>query len=291
MAAGIAYWALFSLFPLALVAVSIMGFIYPGPDEQRQLVEGIVKIAPVSADYLADLVKEVAGARGPLGGLAVVGLVLTGTAVFSAVRKGINHAWGIGRPHYFLLERAIDVVMLLGVAALAFVILSLGTNMFGLATLSAPLVWLDGGLIGKALLESLVLAITFGVFLLLYRFVPNTKVAWRDVWPGALLGAVLFYGVRAGFTWYVSSFGRFNLVYGSLGALMAVLLWAYLSSVALLWGAQVAATYSRLYGTGAKPGNIAELNVKVAQTSAGQRGHRVLSTVGRWLLPPRRSEP
>ena len=118
VAAGIAYWTLFSLFPLALAGISILGFLYATPEEQSRIVEGIIKLIPVSVDYLSRLVEDVTRQRGALGGMAIIGLLWTGSAVFAAVRKGINHAWHIGKPHYFLLERAIDFVMLLGVATL-----------------------------------------------------------------------------------------------------------------------------------------------------------------------------
>ena len=136
IAAGIAYWTLFSLFPLAMAAISILGFVYSAPEEQSRIVQGIVNVVPVSVDYLARLVEDVARARGALGGLALVGLLWTGTAVFSAVRKGVNHAWHIGRPHYFLVERAIDLAMLVGIAVLAFVQVVFSTNLLGLSDLA-----------------------------------------------------------------------------------------------------------------------------------------------------------
>ena len=284
MAAGIAYWTLFSLFPLVLAGLSVLGFTSSTPEEQGRIVEGIIKVVPVSESYLAQTIEEVAHARGTVGALALIGLLFSGTAVFSAVRKGINHAWHIGQPQYFLLERAIDLVMLIGVAVLAFLVVVLSTNVLGVATADRPPDWLTGGVAGKLLLEVGALGVTYGVFLLLYRFVPNTKVQWREVWLGALIGAVLFQGVRIGFGWFVASFGSFNLVYGSLGAVMAVLVWAYLSALALVWGAQVAFTYSRGSGSPAATEALPELRPR-----ARPRG--VVAIVASWLLPPKRDRP
>ena len=283
VAAGIAYWTLFSIFPLALAAISILGFVYTSPEDHAALVEGIVKLVPISEDYLADLIGEVARARGTLGVLAIIGLLWAGTAVFSAIRKGINHAWHIGLPQYFLLERAIDLVMLLGIAFLALMMVIVTTDAFSVATLAGvPIGW-AGASVGRLLLEAMGLALTFGAFLALYRYVPNTRVTWRDTWIGALMGAVLFSGVRIGLAWFVANFGSFNLVYGSLGALMAVLVWAYLSSLAVMWGAQVAFTNSLIFGTQA--GSYPEPQARAAQprTARGFRG--LLIAVGRWLLP------
>ena len=290
VAAGIAYWTLFSLFPLALAGISILGFMYSNPEEQGRLVEGIVKLIPVSVGYLAGLVEEVARARGALGGLAIVGLLWSGTAVFSAVRKGINHAWHTGQPPYFLLERAMDLVMLLGVAVLAFIAVIFTTNVLGLSTLARSPDWLVGGMVGKVLFEIVALAVTFGVFLLLYRYVPNTRVAWRDTWLGALMGAVIFQGVRIGFAWFVANFSSFNLVYGSLGAIMAVLVWAYLSSMALMWGAQVSFTYSRVFGTRAATEGLPELQLVIGGPRRRHGFLGMLITVASWLLPPKRPQ-
>jgi membrane protein len=296
MAAGIAYWTLFSLFPLVLAGISILGFMHHSSEEQGQLVEGLVKLIPVSEEYLVGVVSEVVHGRGTLGLLAILGLLWSGTAVFSAVRKGINHAWHISQPPYFLWERMVDLVMLLGVALLAFIVVVFTTNVLGLSTAAATPSWLTGGLVGKVLLEVAAVVVTYGVFLLLYRYLPNTTLAWSDVWLGALNGAVLFQGIRIGFTWFVASFGNFNLVYGSLGALMAVLVWAYLSAVALMWGAQVCFTYSRIFGTRAGEGPLPESqpepDFKMVGDTRRQRGFLGMAiTMARWLLPPKRSQP
>lgn len=288
VAAGIAYWTLFSLFPLALAAISIFSFIYTTPEEQAPLIEGIVRLIPVSEDYLVDLIGDVVKSRGTLGLVAIIGLLLPGAAVFAAVRKGINHAWHIGSPHPFLLQRAIDLAMLVGVVLLAFITVMFTTNTLGVATLARAPSWLGGDLVSRIVLESVGLALTAGVFLLLYRYVPNTSVAWRDTWPGAIIGALLFHGVGLGFGVFVANFSTFNLVYGSLSALMAVLVWSYLSSIALMWGAQVTYTYSHAFGT--RAGSLPELQSEIARAEASHSISGILSAVPRWLSPFKRSQ-
>jgi membrane protein len=286
MAAGIAYWALFSLFPLALAAISILGFIYTAPEQQAALTEGIVKVVPVSVGYLASLVEEVVKARGTLGVLAILVLLSTGTAVFSAVRRGINHAWQVQQPHFFLVGGAIDLVMLITVALWAFLIVAYTTDAFGLTGATSAFA---NTLAVQLLLESLGLALTYGAFLLMYRYVPNTRVAWRDVWFGALVGAASFYLIRLSFGWFVGIVTSFNLVYGSLGALMAVLVWAYVSALALMFGAQVAATYSRVFGS--RAGTLPELQRQETRGTKGVAPSGILTTMARWLVPPRRERP
>jgi membrane protein len=189
--------------------------------------------------------------------LAVTGLLFSGAKVFASVRRGINQAWNIRFQHPFFVARAIDLVLLLAAALLVLMAVLLTTNATGLSipidTPEAP----GARLVVRLLSELLTLTFTLGIFILLYRYIPNTRVTWRDVWLGALVGCVLLNGFRIGLTWFIATFSGFNLLYGSLGALIAVLVWVYMSSLALMWGAQVAATYSRLFGTLAEAGSKA----------------------------------
>ena len=290
IAAGIAYWTLFSLFPLALAGFSVLGFVYSSPEAQQRAVEAVIDLIPVSADYIEGLVQEVARARGALGAVAVVGLLLAGGAVFSAVRKGVNHCWHIGHPQYFVFERAIDLLMLLGLALLALVMVVLSTDFLGLGTLASVPERVAGGLAGEAVVELATFAVTFGMLLLLYRFVPNTTVQFSDVWVGALAGALLFQGVRIGFGAFLEVSTGYTLLYGSLSAVMAMLTWAYLSSLSILWGAQLCYTYSRTRGSHVGDVGPPVPNALPRRREGGPAGFRgVIATVVSWLLPPKRS--
>jgi membrane protein len=81
---------------------------------------------------------------------------------------------------------------------------------------------------------------------LIYYFVPNTKVRFRDVWLGAIVAGLLWRGVLAGFQWYVRDMTRFSMVHGSIAAVVVFLLWVYVSAVVLLYGAEVTAAFARL---------------------------------------------
>ena len=208
--------------------------------------------------------------------------------MFSAIRKGINHAWQIRQPHYFLAERGIDLLMLLGAAVYVLLWFVFTTDALERPSILGLPEGLMGGLVGRAFLEMVALVATFGVLLLLYRYVPNTRVTWGDVWVGALIGTIVFQVLRFGFAGFVYRFSNFTLVYGSLGALMMVLVWVYLSSFALLWGAQVAATYSLLFGTRTGTPSELERPAIAAERGVGLRG--VATMVASWLLPSKRSK-
>ena len=285
MAAGIAYWTLFSIFPLSLAGVSILGFVNSTSAEQERMVARIIEQIPVSADYVLDLVERVAEARGALSTIAILGLLLSSTAVFSAIRKGINHAWHVSRPHPFFIGRGIDLLMLIGVAVLALITAS---NLAGLVSRGASTVWFVEEPLINLGLEAGLLAVTFALLALLYRYVPNTQVTWRDIWLGAAVGACMMYLVRLAFSGFLINVGEFNLVYGSLGALMALLVWVYLTALSLVLGAAVSYIYSRAFGSRKALNSFTVLQARfgLGRTLFGPRALEGL--VGRWHTPSRR---
>ena len=84
------------------------------------------------------------------------------------------------------------------------------------------------------------------LFLLIYKFMPNTKTYWRYIWPGAIVAAVLFEVTKNVFIIYVNRFANFENVYGSLAPVIAMLLWAYVGSLILILGAEISSEYGRL---------------------------------------------
>ena len=249
VAAGIAYFALLSIFPLMLATMAISGFFFTDEAEQLKIVDAIRKLVPVSSDFLSQTIEGVVNSRGTVSLIAALGLLWSGLTVFAAVRKGINHAWGIGKPPNLLKERLIDLSMMMGLALAGSVIFILSATLFQLPEIGRWLSVVGGGTLGKVVVSLISLFVSFVVLLLMYKYVPNRKVAWGGIWLGALVGAVFFEGSKDLFAWYVSNLGDFNLVYGSLGALMAILVWVYISALVLLVAAQLSAVYCRVIGS------------------------------------------
>ena len=287
MAAGIAYWTLFSAFPLSLAAVSLLGFANPTSIEQEEMVARIIEQIPVSGDYVLDLVERVAEARGALSFVAVLGLLVSGSAVFAAIRKGINHAWHVTRPHPFFIGRGIDLLMLVFVGLLALIA---GTNLVGLVARGASSIWFVGEPVVSVGFDLGLLAASYVVLAILYRFVPYTEVEWRDVWLGALVGSLMAYVVRVAFSGFLINVNEFNLIYGSLGALMALLVWVYLSAMSLVLGAEVSYIYSRAFGSRKAMNSFTVLQARygLSRSLISQRGF--VGLVGNWIIPSRRKQ-
>jgi membrane protein len=226
--------------------------------------------------------------RGTLGIVAALGSLWSGTAVFSALRRGINHTWGARDLRGFLVGRATDFLMFLFFAAAAVLLLVYTT--IGNTTVQSLPDWARGlpvfNFSTRILVELGAFAGTWGAFMLLYRFVPHIRIEWRDVWLGAAVGAGLFQLIRLGFAWFAANIGNFNVIYGSLGALVAVMVWAYASALAVLLGSQVAATHARTMGSLSTPEATSQLEAKYGDLLSREAWLQKLRQLGRMKSRP-----
>jgi membrane protein len=241
LAAAISYYALFSLFPLALAITFGLSF-FLGPGTIESVAQRVSEQAPVSKETVSDVLSSTLNSRGIAGFAGAIGLLWAGTAVFSAIRKGINATWGITRPRPFLQERVIDLSLMLAATILMIVsisstaVLSYLREILELITRETHV---SGDLLWDRLASLIPPALSFVVFAGIYWFLPNTKVMLRDALMGAVAATVAFEVVKNLFVWYVVNFSVYSSVYGSLGGVVALLTWVYASAVILLFGSLI----------------------------------------------------
>jgi membrane protein len=257
LAASISFYVLLSLFPLTLALVSMLGFISNSPETQARIIEGIGNFLPVSRDFITSSIHSVVSTRAVTGAIAIIGLIIAGNAVFSAVRKSLNAAWGIRQPRPFLTERLVEFCMLLGAAILLFLSVAVTSALSVVQQMHITAFGTHSGLFWNLVSGAIATVALFIVFLLLYKFVPNTKIRWRDIWLGALLAAIGFEVTKSIFVWYIADFAQYNLIYGPIGGLVALLIWVYVSAVIFLFCAKMTAVHSR------KPAPTAEILAKL----------------------------
>jgi YihY family inner membrane protein len=247
-ASSIAYYALLSLFPFFLLLFSIVASI-TSSDADRDTVLGFVfRYFPRQFDFVTRNLQEMQRAQVPLsvGGAAV--MIWAAMGVFGAVTSAINHAWGVEKQPSYFKHKLISFVMLV----FAGLLLLLGLLMVSLINV-AEARWFAGvieGLPRLLVLQSFAIRwATTLIFIfvvgLVFYFVPNAKVRFRDVWVGAVLTGLLWRGALAGFSHYVRDLSRFS-VHGSIAAVVVFLVWVYISAVILLYGVEVTAAYARL---------------------------------------------
>ena len=183
-----------------------------------------------------------------LGIVGSVVMIWAAMGVFGAVTSAVNHAWGVERQPSYFKHKLISLVMLIMSGVLLLIGL-LMVSAINVAEASWFAVVLDR-FPTLEVLQSYALKSATTIFFILvvglvFYFVPNAKVRFRDVWVGAVLTGLLWRAALAGFSQYVRDQSRFS-VHGSIGGVVLFLLWIYISAVIFLFGAEVTAAYARL---------------------------------------------
>lgn len=248
-AAALSYYAFFSLFPLILFLVSVTSSVLKEEQAYQRILEFVQPALPLSVDLLEANITRVLELRGTVGFIAIAGLLWSALSVFDILGHNINLAWQRATQRTFLKRRLVALGMVGGLIILW--LLSLFST--AVATLLPELEFPIGE--GISLYDTYLWTLlgwalpwlfSFGMFLALFHWAPNTHVTSRAGLAGAFFSAVAWELGKKAFAWYLSSgFVRYELVYGSLGAVVSLLLWIYLSGVIILFGAHLTATLDR----------------------------------------------
>ena len=237
--------------PLALLLVGAFGTVFDDAEVRARVVRTVFDNVPLAAesdrDELQQTVNDSLDGAGGLGVISILLLIVAASGVMGALRHAINQAWDIDQRPPLLQRKALDVALVLGATTVLALSLSLT------ATRRAAKILDDeayGGwflaLLLEAAAEILPLVFTAAVILFLYRVLPFHRPRVRDIWPGALVAAALLGLVRGALDLYFEQLSDFGALYGSLGALMALLLFVFAASNVLVFGAEFASEWTRL---------------------------------------------
>lgn len=253
---SIAYYALFSLFPLILVLMTVAGSLLSTEEAQELVLSFLDAYFPSTLPLLEANIGQVMETQSTVSILAILGLLWSASGVFTAIYRSVNLAWNNPKSKLFWTEKlfGLAVVLVFGMLLLASTLLStaVGVVRSWRALFVQRLVLGDADLSWLFDWPSNLISILISMvsFVILYRVIPRNKVTWRDVWVGGLLVGLVWEAARQIYTWYLSNFASYSLIYGSVGAIIGFLLWAYLSAMILLLGAAFTAqhTYWRRAG-------------------------------------------
>ena len=253
-AKGAAYSALLSFFPILASAAAILVQMR-AEFVSRMIEEALSEIVPPDS---VDLVVEqfrVSGSR-PLALLIVAGLISVWAAsgVIKSLIEGFQAAYRVPRNRGFVRQNAVAIALVL-LSAVPLVCATL-LVVFGSQAERAVLNWLKVDPVLNPLAPAwqwlsrmaryaVAFVTTVVVAAVLYYFGPYRRQRWRYVWPGATLATVLWLLATSGFAWYVRHIGHYNVMYGSVGAGIALLVWMYLTSAIALVGCEFNAEYER----------------------------------------------
>lgn len=285
MAAALAYYTIFSLPPLLLLIITLAGFFF-SPDQVQQTIQeqagGL--IGPEGAQQVQTMVANASDSVQAGGIFALVlsigGLLFGATGAFAQLQHTLNRAWEIEPDPEesgimsFLSKRLLSLGMILVIAFLLLVSLVLSA---AISALSGQLTeFLPGG-VGEYVLFVVnagvsLLVITL-LFAAIFKVIPDARIAWRDVWAGAFVTALLFVIGQFLIGLYL---GQSNPgeAFGAAGSLALILVWVYYSAIILFLGAEFTQVYARRKGSGIEPEEGA---VRVVQEKRHVRGEEAAS--------------
>ena len=249
MAAGVAYYALFSIFPLLVGMITMFSY-FMGPEAiQANISSTVGGLLPGSEQFVEDNIEGILNIRGALGLFSLVGLMWSGSAMFGAMNRAINRAWDIhtdrpiylGKPRHLLMALSVGLLFAVSMSSAAIVRI-----VDDLPRFDAPIFGLVLDNIPWIFLQCVSFGLVLTIFLMMYKIMPNTKTYWKYIWPGALIGAILFEMSKNLFILYLERWASYQNLYGSVAPVIVLLFWTFVSSFIILLGAEICSEYERL---------------------------------------------
>ncbi len=244
-AAAIAYYAIFSFFPLILFIVAFNASFLKSVEVQTQILKFAENYLPGSEDIVRGNIRHLINSSGAVGLMGTVVLLWSATLVFAGFSHNINLAWTNARSRHFLAERLIGLMMI-GIVIIFLITTLIINTLLDVLPRFFPSLFatyhenMSG--FHTILLDYLPFFTTFALFMIMYRYVPNVMVQWRESCGGAVFSVLALEFTKKIFVWYLSlGTSSYQLIYGSLGAVVAFMLWIYISSCIILIGGHVCA--------------------------------------------------
>jgi YihY family inner membrane protein len=253
-AASFAYYALFALFPLIVLFVSVGSQFVNKDEAAKNIIDYMSNYMPVSPDGHDAVIKAVSGvvkSRKPVGLFAVLAVVWSSLGFFHALVRGVNRAWGTLEYSWWKLP--FKNLIMLGIIASA---LFIGIIAPAIVQAVENYIWSRNPVIGahmifhifvyaRLLLPSLVLFYAFSMF---YKFAPRKHAHFKQIWVAALMVTLALQALRNLFIYYTQHIAHFNVVYGALGSVVALLMWIYLSGMIIILGGCLCAAQDKVFG-------------------------------------------
>jgi len=248
-AAAMSYFGLLTLFPALLLLLALSNRIAAG----NEMITHVVQVYPGSGKFLHETLKSLSNINTEVIISCGVIVLWAGSWVFAVVERALNRIWGT-TPRTFLHGRALTLGMVGSVGVLLSLSVFVTSILVALQEIAGRLsprqlenyrlLASVGSVFWQIVFALVSLLVTFTLFMIVYRFMPNAHVTVRDTIPGALIGSLLWEAAKYVFAWSLNYF-HYDQIYGSVGAVVAVLTWGYVSSLVLLFGDQLTSVFHR----------------------------------------------
>lgn len=259
LAAGIAYYMALSLAPLLVLVIVLVGLIYNEESVQENIIENVeASVGEGAAQLLESTISSATDFGEGLfpTTIGLVTLVFGAVNVFSQLRSALNVMWNVdeeidGGVIFFAVDKLLSLGMILvfGLLLLVSLVLSTFLSVIDNAFLDE---FPGASLFINVLSLTLSLMLITLLFAMVYKVLPSASIAWRDVWVGAFVTALLFTIGERVLSVYLATSST-SSVYGAAGSFILILLWIYYSAQIILFGAEFTQVYAHRYGTKIEP--------------------------------------
>lgn len=256
LAAALSYYTVFSLAPLLIIAIAIAGAFFGEEAAKGEIIGQIQGLVGKDGAEVIQTAIENASQSESEGSIAsiisIVALLFGASGVFAELQDALNTVWEIdAKPEAgiggFIRKRFLSFAMILGIGFLLLVSLVISATLSGINHFTSSLIpgfdplWQVANFI-----------VSFGIitllFAMIYKFLPDVKITWSDVWIGAAITALLFAIGKSLIGLYLGQ-SSFSSTYGAAGSIVIILVWAYYSAQILFFGAEFTQVYARRYGS------------------------------------------
>ena len=257
LAASLAYYTIFAIAPLLIIVVAVAGFVFGEAAVQGELVGAIEEtVGREGAVLIQELIASSSqNNANVIASIISIGLlILAASGLFGQLQKALNIVWGVTPPPDqgvlgMVKSRALSFSMVLIIGLILMISITASTILTALSGYLAQQLPVIGPLLPRFELLVSFLILIF-LFAMIFKFLPDAQVAWRDVLVGGLVTAVLFSLGKVLIGYYLSLSN--NPTYQAAGSIVILLLWIYYSTQILLFGAEFAKTYANSYGSGVR---------------------------------------
>ncbi|MEK3906996.1 YihY/virulence factor BrkB family protein [Oceanobacillus sp. FSL W7-1309] len=244
LAASLAYYFLLAIFPLLIVAFAIIPYFQISPDDAMEFIGSIIPGELVSV-FEENIISLVATPRGGLLTVGIIGALWSASNGINAFIKASNEAYDVEETRSFIVVRliAFGLTLSLILAVVTAILLPVFGDVLleftiSLLGINAEMTWLL-----QVLRYAISLIIITVLLMCLYRFAPNKRIPFKHILPGAIGASILWQVISFGFSIYVGNFGNYSATYGSLGGIIVLMIWFFLTAIILLVGALLSVMY------------------------------------------------
>lgn len=244
--ASLAYFIIFSLFPLLLVLISAGGFILDSEQVYLKVSQLVRQNIPASYEWIDENLRSILDQRSAVGVIGLITLTWAASGGFMSLAYNINLAWLEAPQRNFFQGRLIALQMTAGLSGLFLLSLMLDSILNLLHIFNVPFVSFLDVFLWKWFSNIFSWLIIFLLFSVLYSWIPTVNVTRSAALWGALMASLAWKSATTLFSWYVrSGLGRYEVIYGSVGALVAFLFLVYMLATVALFGAHIASAIDR----------------------------------------------